>query len=804
MIVYYINSVDVTSDVAANSLKLNYQLQQRANAAIFRLNDGATKPTENQDVRIFVYDTIASFSTKTITLDGKYEKNVGMFFPGQKLRIRINDNDEEEVEVESYDEDNLQIVLVAAPSGTVSQGDKVGYQLFGGVVSKVNEVNAHVLTNLEFIVTCVGYEKIFDKKLVNDTWTSVDGRYIINSFVNTYVNYNRTVDDMDYDDNSAIQAEWIESGDGNNPTVNSSDYMEGDASAVLAWTNSGGTATWSATPTSLSYSDFTGVASGTPTEGDVMCWVKTGDYSNITSVKIRVGSDSSNYAEVTMPLTDTTDWQYISSKLINATITGTPNWAAVDYVAVVIDQTASGDIKINGIRVNAENSFTLYNVKPSSDFDELRSAQQKPTKLMQLLSKTWEYIWYIDFNRDIHYINIEAEEAPFAVTESSNNFIDLSVDVDQSQLGNRVIVLGGEKKSDSFYTKVEEGDDVKREWNLTNKFSDFTVYTDTNTSTDTMEAGTTTTNVTATGHGLETGDYIVNRTRSNAVRKITKVDDDNFTVTAVTGQTTGDTFSLFVAKTAGIDTVDPTTVDYIYNSNGQSVKATDSEATLTTGEFILFKYKERVEIAPQYTDSASVSALKALGLGDGVFDLDPIVDRNIDSLATALAVAQAKVSEYSNPIISGKFKTDFYGLREGKIINIVDSNRSLDDNFVIQKVKATQAGGRYQDYFKFSVSFGSTLFGWIEFMQKLLAIKDKIQLNEDAVVQKRADADEVVEAAEASSTATDGGFEFAKGAETVESSESNQIVDFAKGTWRYEPNGAAQTLESRYNLADYG
>ena len=49
-----------------------------------------------------------------------------------------------------------------------------------------------------------------------------------------------------------------------------------------------------------------------------------------------------------------------------------------------------------------------------------------------------------------------------------------------------------------------------------------------------MEATTTTTTVKATAHGLVTGDYIVNRTRSNAVREITYVDANTFTVSAVT------------------------------------------------------------------------------------------------------------------------------------------------------------------------------------------------------------------------------------------------------------------------------
>lgn len=58
---------------------------------------------------------------------------------------------------------------------------------------------------------------------------------------------------------------------------------------------------------------------------------------------------------------------------------------------------------------------------------------------------------------------------------------------------------------------------------------------------DVAESGTTTTNIKMTAHGLSNGDYIVNNTRSNAVREVAVVDVDNITVSSVVGQTTGDT-----------------------------------------------------------------------------------------------------------------------------------------------------------------------------------------------------------------------------------------------------------------------
>ncbi len=62
----------------------------------------------------------------------------------------------------------------------------------------------------------------------------------------------------------------------------------------------------------------------------------------------------------------------------------------------------------------------------------------------------------------------------------------------------------------------------------------------------TAEAGTNTTNIKITTHGLQVGDLICNTSRSNAYRLVTvRVDADNVTVASVASQTTGDTIARY-------------------------------------------------------------------------------------------------------------------------------------------------------------------------------------------------------------------------------------------------------------------
>lgn len=77
------------------------------------------------------------------------------------------------------------------------------------------------------------------------------------------------------------------------------------------------------------------------------------------------------------------------------------------------------------------------------------------------------------------------------------------------------------------------------------------------------ESGTNTTNIKVTAHGLVTGDNIINASRGDARRAVTVVDANNFTVTAITGQTAGDNikFPKFKKYYAGF--VDEPPVNYL-------------------------------------------------------------------------------------------------------------------------------------------------------------------------------------------------------------------------------------------------
>lgn len=98
-------------------------------------------------------------------------------------------------------------------------------------------------------------------------------------------------------------------------------------------------------------------------------------------------------------------------------------------------------------------------------------------QLSQALRKIAELTgrnWYIDYEKDLHYFPLTTNAAPFNIDSDNNEYSDLQISKDTSQLKNRVYVRGGTKLSDPTTYSVK-GDGVARQFTLPDKPHDVTL-----------------------------------------------------------------------------------------------------------------------------------------------------------------------------------------------------------------------------------------------------------------------------------------------------------------------------------------
>jgi hypothetical protein len=91
-------------------------------------------------------------------------------------------------------------------------------------------------------------------------------------------------------------------------------------------------------------------------------------------------------------------------------------------------------------------------------------------KIAQLTGRNW----YIDYDKDVHYFPQTTDPAPFNIESGANEYSNLNISKDTSQLKNRVYVRGGTKLSDPTTYSVK-GDGAARQFPLPDKPHDVTI-----------------------------------------------------------------------------------------------------------------------------------------------------------------------------------------------------------------------------------------------------------------------------------------------------------------------------------------
>lgn len=120
--------------------------------------------------------------------------------------------------------------------------------------------------------------------------------------------------------------------------------------------------------------------------------------------------------------------------------------------------------------------FTLTNVNCDKVVNYIAFNYEQPSKCLQILADLFNYDWYVDYDKDIHFFAKESNDSPFDLTDLNGNYLlnTLRLRRDNSQLKNSVIIRGGEYLGDS-YTEYQLGDATKTDFKLAYKYSGLTV-----------------------------------------------------------------------------------------------------------------------------------------------------------------------------------------------------------------------------------------------------------------------------------------------------------------------------------------
>ncbi len=119
--------------------------------------------------------------------------------------------------------------------------------------------------------------------------------------------------------------------------------------------------------------------------------------------------------------------------------------------------------------VDAGYGLTTTNVDVGPTISTIAFNHITLRKAFEKLAAVTGYEWWIDYQKDIHFKPPDASAAPETITDSTNNFSEINIDVDVSQLRNSIVVKGGREETSAFFQQTIVGDGEAREWILREK-----------------------------------------------------------------------------------------------------------------------------------------------------------------------------------------------------------------------------------------------------------------------------------------------------------------------------------------------
>lgn len=282
------------------------------------------------------------------------------------------------------------------------------------------------------------------------------------------------------------------------------------------------------------------------------------------------------------------------------------------------------------------------------------------------LAKLTNYIWWGDYQKDIHFIDPSvALAAPEKITDSSGNHESMAINTDVSQVRNQIIIQGGIQESASFQD-IFVGDGQARGWVLT------------------YEVKTMTTIELNTGAG-------------------------------------------YVVKVIGVEGTDDETACYfMYAPTRGSFRMAAGSATPSASDKIRVTYTYPLPVLTIVQDAASVVLMKTLESGDGIHGFT-ITDSTLVSQDQARARGLQELTMFSLPILQGRFKTrtglltagSYFLAGQALTVNLPSWGINVDTTYVILKVMTTFEESGSQIEYHYDVYFGGRMLGVTDFLLAL-------------------------------------------------------------------------------------
>lgn len=321
-------------------------------------------------------------------------------------------------------------------------------KVFGGNIIDVQETA--LVDEIRYQVVVKDYSHLMDSFLVVESYSNTPVINIICDILNKYINKNNRIGIATFESNEIWSA----------GAADTTNFRVGTQGRRL--TSSGSTTTayrdvaLNLQPTGYSTSDYI----------DIDVYVDT--ISNLSSCVIKLGNTAMSVYYSKSITGMVSGGNHIHLLKSGFSTTGSPSWSSINRIQLEVTAVAATTVNVTFDNWNEAKS-TAFTCNASYGATQLVSYKAfnylQPSKVLQQLAELFQWQWFVDENKDIHFFSKFTEPAPFDLTDTNGMYVPKSLLIKRNadQLRNSIYVRGGEYQGSSL------NDDLSHQADGTNK-----------------------------------------------------------------------------------------------------------------------------------------------------------------------------------------------------------------------------------------------------------------------------------------------------------------------------------------------
>ena len=362
------------------------------------------------------------------------------------VELQENLTDQVDVLRFSYDKFGSRSFVPSVLDEVILYQDSV--KIFGGSIIDVQE--SSIVDLVRFQVVVKDYTHLMDRFLVVESYQSTPVINIICDILNTYINKNDRISIATFETNEIWSA----------GAVDNTNFIVGTQARRLSSSGSTTTAyrdiSINLQPTGFSTSDYI----------DLDIYVDTS--ANLSTCVIKLGNTAMTayYSKSVTGLVSGMNHVHLLKS--GFATTGVPSWSTVTRVQLEVTAVAATTVNVtfdNWQEVKST-AFTCNNAYLATQvINYIAFNYSQPSTAFQKMAELFQWQWYVDQDKDVHFFAKFTELAAFDLTDTNGKYLPQSLIIKRNadQLRNSIYVRGSEYPANAI------NDDLTHQTDGTNK-----------------------------------------------------------------------------------------------------------------------------------------------------------------------------------------------------------------------------------------------------------------------------------------------------------------------------------------------